>query len=233
MMMEAYLLNGGDKMDCTKIGGDADANGAEGAGAAKGAEGAEGANAANTASAASPTGDQDKDANASPAKGASTSSNPDADADAKTSPDANTPKTPNANGTASGKADPSSPSSSPKSPDSDAADKADAADENGKGKDANTDASGLPIVPAADLKAALVSLNKIMKGLTPLGAFWIMNKCKSQMHPKDTIDVPDRLQVVAALNTVYRYREAGVVFSSNEFLNGIQTMLRGPEKDLN
>lgn len=73
-----------------------------------------------------------------------------------------------------------------------------------KKDDSPEKADKLPKIPAKLMKEALKALDKMMKGMTPLGAFWIMKKVHSKMSPKQSLKPPGRLEVVAALNTVQR-----------------------------
>jgi len=60
----------------------------------------------------------------------------------------------------------------------------------------------MPTIPQADLVKALKSLDQLMKGITPLGAFWIMKKTSEKMKEAERVTMPSRLDVVAALKTV-------------------------------
>jgi len=57
-------------------------------------------------------------------------------------------------------------------------------------------------IPKGDMLKALKSINKLLKGIAPVGNYWIMNKTAEKMDKKDKVRIPSKLDVIAALNTI-------------------------------
>lgn len=98
-------------------------------------------------------------------------------------------------------------------------------------KDEKAFAGNLPAVDKKALKEANKMLKEMANGITTLGAFWIMLKIDPMLADKEKIKPPTKLEVEKSLMTVYRYSMASAVYSSNEFLNHLEVILKGAKKN--
>jgi len=61
--------------------------------------------------------------------------------------------------------------------------------------------------PPEDLMTeSAVTLGKIMKGVTPLGDFWMMNKLKNEMTVEELLGTPKKAELLKAAMTINRFK---------------------------
>jgi len=70
-----------------------------------------------------------------------------------------------------------------------------------------------------------------MKGVVPLGDFWIMKKLKGGMLEEDLKKIPSRKETINASLTVWRLRSNDVIFRSAELVKSVQTIMKGDNMD--
>lgn len=66
-----------------------------------------------------------------------------------------------------------------------------------------------------------------MKGVTPLGDFWMMNRLKQDMKPDELLEKPKKGDLKKAAETIYRFRSLTRVYKSMEAIKNIQMCVKG------
>lgn len=85
----------------------------------------------------------------------------------------------------------------------------------------------------SELDAAQAALQRLKRGVTPVGNFWIMKKLADDMDSHDKMTQPSKDEVIQAVLTVARFKLSDRVYRSNDVIAGIDSMLRGPDLNRN
>lgn len=71
------------------------------------------------------------------------------------------------------------------------------------------------------------TLNKVLKGVTPIGDFWMMRKLRSEMNITDVVMMPTSKELLKACLTINRFKSLNKTFRSMDIVKQIQVTLKG------
>jgi len=92
---------------------------------------------------------------------------------------------------------------------------------------------GVEVPDQSDMDTAAASFNKLMRGVSPIGNFWMMTKLSDDMDNHEKMAAPSKDEILKAILSVKRFRLNERVYRSNDIIAGIDGMLRGPDLNRN